>query len=228
MSEEISGVRVLHARGAKDGGTDARLVVNGETVPRAMTQIQIAPRTPFTFFREREPYVRSIVSGRRYALPSIQDAKHKVRRVLDIGAGEGAFACWAYVQWPGCWVDMLEYDDELRPLAALNAPPGAKVLEGGDLVIAHYDVVRLASWAHLGEGRAALLRAVENVPILIVDFVEAPTEEERRARTAAENRRKVEAWEAILAKNEGRDEFAGAHALCGSRCVGGDPKTCGG
>ena len=50
------------------------------------------------------------------------------RRVLDLGAQEGAFACWAARRFPRAWIDLEEPDPELRGLAMENAPPGTKAI----------------------------------------------------------------------------------------------------
>lgn len=160
----------------------------------------LAAKTPFLFQPERESYVASIFRGGRYALPSIQKAPHlRVRRVLDIGAGEGAFACWAYAQWPGCWVDLIEYDEERASLARHNMPPGARILPGGDLNPNAYDVVRIATWFELGSP-IAFLGTLQEAPMLILDVVEAPTDEQREAHDQAKRALAIKAWEAKVAE----------------------------
>lgn len=63
------------------------------------------------------------------AYPVRHPDEKKVRRVLDIGAGCGEFAVWAWRRWPNCWIDCIESDPTERKALYENAPPGAKVID---------------------------------------------------------------------------------------------------
>lgn len=97
----------------------------------------------FKYPLEREWICKSILSGGRYSFPRTE-ADAKVRRVLDIGAGEGSFMVHAWVRWPGCWVDWYEPDERLAKFCQENAVPGAKRIFDFHTDRSEYDVVRTA------------------------------------------------------------------------------------
>jgi hypothetical protein len=96
----------------------------------------------FKYPLEREWLCRSILQG-RYNSP-LTEADGRVRRVLDIGAGEGAFAVHAWIRWPGAWVDWYEPDERLAKFALENAVPGSRRLRELPDSKVEYDVVRYA------------------------------------------------------------------------------------
>lgn len=62
----------------------------------------------------------------RYELPVIPDMVD-ARRILDIGAGIGAFAAWCHYLWPHAWIDCYERNEERAGYCSQNAPPGTRV-----------------------------------------------------------------------------------------------------
>jgi hypothetical protein len=72
---------------------------------------------------DRLPVVAPIIAG-RYDLRGISG----IRRVLDLGAAEGAFANWIWAVTGGCWVDCWEPDETLATLCASQLPPGGRML----------------------------------------------------------------------------------------------------
>lgn len=93
--------------------------------------------------RSRVMLEKSIVAGRynHYPLPA------RVRRVLDVGAGVGGFALWAWKKWAPVWIDCCEPDPVLRELLKVNAPPGVRILDvSGPAIDAEpYDLIRHAT-----------------------------------------------------------------------------------
>jgi predicted RNA methylase len=139
--------------------------------PMVLKRVALDPCTPFVFPPARELRVVPILRGRYAAqLADEELAGVPVRRVLDLGAGCGEFACWAFRRWPGCWVDLIEYDPDLAAIATVNAPPGAKVLLGGDLRIDVYDVVRIANVGR--DVLSSIASMLSDVPILLIDLCE--------------------------------------------------------
>ncbi len=55
----------------------------------------------------------------------------QVRRIVDIGAGIGAFAAYAALRWPYAWIDCYEEDEALARILRLNMPPGGRVFTKG-------------------------------------------------------------------------------------------------
>jgi predicted RNA methylase len=91
------------------------------------------------------------------------------RRVLDLGAGVGAFAAWAGIAWPFSWVDCYERDMQLAEVCRRNLPPGGKMLSEAELLdvdVSKYAVIRVGDLAVMQSG--AILDAVA---VLIVDAV---------------------------------------------------------
>ena len=78
--------------------------------------------------------------------------EESVKRVLDLGAGCGEFAVWAWRRWPNCWITSSERDPVKRKLLHENKPPGCRVLEGeslDDVELSSHDVVRVGDTFHL-------------------------------------------------------------------------------
>lgn len=68
---------------------------------------------------------RAILAG-RYALPKVPDMP-KAHRILDLGAGVGAFCAWSFYLWPHAWIDAYERNEARAAYCQQNAPPGTKV-----------------------------------------------------------------------------------------------------
>lgn len=89
----------------------------------------------------RLPELQSIMAN-RYGPATFEPG---VRRVLDIGAGCGAFAHYAFFRWGNPWVDAWELEACEAPLLKENGPPGLRVLEAIPLDDwSPYDVIRIA------------------------------------------------------------------------------------
>jgi hypothetical protein len=69
----------------------------------------------------------------------------QVRRIVDIGAGVGAFAAYAALRWPYAWIDCYEDDDALARILRLNMPPGGRVFTTMPLVLPRCDLLHIAS-----------------------------------------------------------------------------------
>lgn len=84
------------------------------------------------------------VLGGKYDHP-VMPAR-RPRRVIDFGAGVGAYACWAWRKYYGeVFIDCYEQRDSLRELCAFNAPPGAMMHGITDPVcLPPVDVLRVA------------------------------------------------------------------------------------
>jgi hypothetical protein len=80
---------------------------------------------PFLFPRRIEERVALVLRG-KHDVGVLPDAP-PVRRILDIGAGVGDFACWAWKRWGPAWVDCYESDPVLLPFLGHNLPPGAAI-----------------------------------------------------------------------------------------------------
>ena len=83
------------------------------------------PQTTIYWPRDLGEAVSRVLAG-EYRYPPMPD-EPSVRRVLDIGAGVGAFAVWAYRQWHRPWIDSYEPHPDSADVYEKNAPPGAKV-----------------------------------------------------------------------------------------------------
>ncbi len=82
--------------------------------------------TPFLFPRRIEERVAHVLRG-KYDFGILPDCQ-KARRILDVGAGVGEFACWAWRRWRGgAWIECYETDPALLPFLRHNLPPGAAV-----------------------------------------------------------------------------------------------------
>lgn len=101
--------------------------MNQLEIPLEIAQVQYGPTDSVEFYYPKELYncAMKVLRG-EYEHPSLPDYP-KVRRVLDIGGNIGAFAVWAYVKWPGCWIDSYEPNGGACEIYRRNAPPGAKV-----------------------------------------------------------------------------------------------------
>jgi hypothetical protein len=88
---------------------------------------------------------RAILEG-RYELPRVPDLV-RAKRILDVGAGVGAFAAWCHYVWPHAWADCYEPNESRAGYCKQNAPPGTLVhasrLES-PAELGPFDVVRLA------------------------------------------------------------------------------------
>jgi len=203
MNNPLAGLREIVTKAAAERGVPIPPMSQGPGRPPGGMRLPpqlvegrykstlLSANTPFLFLPEREPVVASILGGGRY-YEATERAKHvQVRRVLDVGAAEGAFACWAFVRWPGAWIDMIENDPDFAALARRNGPPGSTLLERRNLDLGTYDVVRIAS----REAASLVPLALEGVPLVIVDFSDSPTDEERERRKGLDRAAKLEAWE---------------------------------
>ena len=194
----LTGLRTMltQGRGGRQATYQAPLVEGRYRVT------QLTPTTPFLFLPERESAVASILGGGRYH-EATQAAVHvAVRRVLDLGAAEGAFANWAFVRWPNCWIDMVENDETNRELARRNAPPGAVLLDGGTLDLNVYQVIRIGAF----DCARLIPMALEVADLVIVDFADSPTAAVRAERKEAARTAALAAWQAKL--KEQRAEIA--------------------
>jgi len=92
---------------------------------------------PFYFTERYKDMSMSILNG-RYAS---QLLGLNPRKILDLGAGCGAFAVWCYKMWPYAWVYCEERDEFHHDLCQKNLGPGGRMVqhwaEGKD-----YDIVR--------------------------------------------------------------------------------------
>jgi hypothetical protein len=145
-----------------------------------------AGKTRFRYPAERAEWCKLALSGMRYE--TLLPSGFTARRILDLGAQEGAFACWAARRFPRAWVDLVEEDPELRALATENMPPGAKVLSietgAARIRFEDYQLVRVGmnlrhDWSELGRVKG----------LTIFDFCtlseeEAMAENEKRAGVA--------------------------------------------
>jgi hypothetical protein len=122
---------------------------------------------PFLFPRSIEERVAEVMRG-KYHYGVLPDPP-KVRRIVDITAGVGDFACWAWRQWPNAWIECYEPDPVLRKFLELNLPPGAAVhsVDAKELGVAGdlppCDVLRLDA----GGGEADILRGYRHVPSIV-------------------------------------------------------------
>lgn len=147
-----------------------------------LARIQLADRLYFVCPESRRAYVQTILSGARYpAWVAERIAEGKVKRVFDVGCGEGAFAAFVWSVNPRVWVDAVEADESLRRLALLNAPPGTRILETANLLAEPgYGLIRV------GDSDSGLITApnfgivsilegaTTGMPIVILDTVIAP------------------------------------------------------
>lgn len=110
-----------------------------------MKLISIPFYPPTNFFAPREQCkaaVDVLQGGRGFAR---RRREPTIRRVLDFGAGNGAWTAYATLRWPYAWIDAYEPDEELRKILRVNAPPGCRILEAAEKVQdpSYYDCVRM-------------------------------------------------------------------------------------
>lgn len=122
---------------------------------------------PFLFPQTTEPRVAEVLRG-KYNHPSLPDHP-TVRRIVDVRAGVGDFACWAWNRWRNAWIECYEPDVDLVMFLRHNLPPGAAV-HPGDVTdpqtmaaLPSCDVLRL----DVGGGEADLLRAYPHRPAIV-------------------------------------------------------------
>jgi len=73
-----------------------------------------------------DPELAQAILAGRYALPKVPDMP-KAHRILDLGAGVGAFCAWSFYLWPHAWIDAYERNEARAAYCKQNAPPGTKV-----------------------------------------------------------------------------------------------------
>lgn len=66
-----------------------------------------------------------------------------IRRIVDVGAGVGAFAAYAAFRWPYAWIDCYEADPLLASLLKLNLPPGGRIVSREDLATLPCDLLHI-------------------------------------------------------------------------------------
>jgi hypothetical protein len=91
---------------------------------------------PYLIPRRLESRSAEILRG-KYDFGFLPDLP-PARRVVDVRAGVGDFACWVWSKWRNVWLECYEPDAELRKLLAHNVPPGGAVhaVEIGDATAA--------------------------------------------------------------------------------------------
>lgn len=70
----------------------------------------------------------NIFSSGYYDVPALPDVP-PVRRILDLGAGPGIFAYYAWLRWQGSWLEAWEKDADAARYLRQNTPPGTIVHE---------------------------------------------------------------------------------------------------
>jgi hypothetical protein len=121
--------------------------------------------TPFFFPPRLQEEVNDTLSRGGYDFPALPD-EPPIRRVLDYGAGCGAFAVFAYKRLREPWIDCVESDSELATLCKTNLPPGGMVIPRPD-DFSVYDAVRVST----PDVVQVLLRAkLDNVGIVFFDW----------------------------------------------------------
>lgn len=83
---------------------------------------------PFHYPEPLDACVRKVLEEHEYGHPDVP-LMRPVKRVLDIGANVGAFAVWANMRWPGCWIDCYEPHPQAAELCRRNVPQGTQVHE---------------------------------------------------------------------------------------------------
>jgi hypothetical protein len=159
----------------------------------AITSIIIYPGAPMLYvLREDHEDVTALLRGER---DMVRDqGEPDVRRVLDFGAREGAFAVHCRLRWPYAWVDSVEPDQRLKRLCEANAPPGARVFDAVP-TDEKYDLVRITKngLAHVYMGNAlGIATATKQTQILFCDGFVAPQPPEGFEIVATGMRRKHE------------------------------------
>lgn len=91
----------------------------------ARVQYGATDSVEFFFPKDLQDCAMKVLRG-EYEHPMLPDYP-QVRRVLDVGGNIGAFATWAFIKWPGCWIDSYEPNGGACEIYRKNAPPGAKV-----------------------------------------------------------------------------------------------------
>ncbi len=113
-----------------------------------------------------QPCVSKVLGG-EYAFPLLPDMPG-IRRVIDVGANVGAFAAWAYMQWPGCWLDGYEPNPLAAQLAQRNSPPGCIV---HNVAVTTAETAKLHiggdwGWSSTVEGLNAYTEESIDVPVM--------------------------------------------------------------
>jgi hypothetical protein len=93
--------------------------------PATLANLMLDGQWPFAYPPALAASVSAILKGEWDYAP-LPDNPHP-RRMLDIGAGCGAFACWAFKRYAGeVFIECYEPHPELAKLCAVNAPPGSR------------------------------------------------------------------------------------------------------
>jgi hypothetical protein len=123
--------------------------------------------TLFTLPQRVEVSASDVFKG-KYEYGVVPDVP-RIRRILDLGAGVGAFACWAWGRWRNSWIDCYETDPELLPFLRANLPPGAMAHDtaikdaAASSLLARCDVLML----DVGGNEADVLRGYRHRPSVV-------------------------------------------------------------
>lgn len=74
-----------------------------------------------------------------------------IRRIVDLGAGVGAFAAYSAIRWPYAWIDCFERETGMWPALRLNAPLGTRILTEEELFDVPCDLLHVGDQALLRE-----------------------------------------------------------------------------
>jgi SAM-dependent methyltransferase len=170
-------IRAIAEETLIEAGELGREAISSPTEP-VTTVLQVAGVGPFevpagTIWTQE---TKEILGGRYLARVLECLRGRRPRRILDVGAGVGAFALWASLGWPNAWIDVCEPDPSLADVCMRNLPLGACLLVGArpedvPLLSGTYDIVRCTSLALLD----AALRCVREdrgafIADLVIDF----------------------------------------------------------
>jgi hypothetical protein len=92
--------------------------------PKATVVVHVGG-APYLIPRRLETRSAEILKG-KYDFGGLPDVP-RARRVVDVRAGIGDFACWAWSRWRNVWVECYEPDPDLRAFLLHNLPPGGAV-----------------------------------------------------------------------------------------------------
>ncbi len=93
--------------------------------PSTLANLMLDGQWPFAYPPALAASVSAALKG-EWEYPAAPDNPHP-RRVLDIGAGCGAFACWVFKRYVGeVFIDCYEPHPELARLCEINGPPGSR------------------------------------------------------------------------------------------------------